>query len=79
MGGRDQIQQPLGRDRMGGTDIDGRKVGDRAIDGRGEASVDGNKWGAWLLIEKKGEGNEGEGKGTRHKNLSRGSHLVILA
>ena len=27
----------------------GEKVGDRAIDGRGEASVNGNKWGVGYL------------------------------
>jgi hypothetical protein len=53
------------------------KVGDRAIEGRGEASMNGNKWGAWLLIEKKGEGREGN-EGARGTEPSHGEAIFFF-
>jgi hypothetical protein len=54
-----------------------RKFGDRAIEGRrGEVSVNGNKWGGRLLIEKKGEGKGRED--TRHRNPLTGKKPILF-
>ena len=57
---------------MGGDRYRWKKSVDRAIEGEGGCVSGRRPMGGRLLIEKKGRG---EGRDTRHRNLSRGSHF----